>query len=332
MTSRTHGGKAKSFEWSYQRGLLRIANEDGIEHEYSSEEIATVLTNLFKEFGKGWIPLANNVEKMYKGIEIRGFGTAIYDLKPGDSTHAQGSSYLGVVLEEINLLEWNREKRGIKWRIIVNATDVETVRDALEHGRASGDMPFQELLDSVGGADQIPYTLETHKHNFAIWAAARAIQRGFRGAKNSILGIALEDSNIRDAIYSLMSANVVPEEFDVWHKSLCRKIIKNLLDAGVSDITYGRAAKLVAIYLKVTVIIGEDPTSPLARVAHPPIDHILLQEIAKENPIIGNLAQVKWTNLTEEEYFDVVNKLRSILDDEAGFWQIEKYWNAMNDY
>jgi len=27
-----------------------------------------------------------------------------------------------------------------------------------------------------------------------------------------------------------------------------------------------------------------------------------------------------------------VNKLRSILDDEAGFWQIEKYWNAMNDY
>ena len=142
----------------------------------------------------------------------------------------------------------------------------------------------------------------------------------------------MEDSNIRDAIYSLMSANVVPEEFDVWHKSLCRKIIKNLLDAGVSDITYGRAAKLVAIYLKVTVIIGEDPTSPLARVAHPPIDHILLQEIAKENPILGNLAQVKWTNLTEEEYFDVVNKLRSILDDEAGFWQIEKYWNAMNDY
>ncbi len=39
-------------------------------------------------------------------------------LSPNDITHAQGASYLGVVLEKIGVLEWNGTKKRIQWRII----------------------------------------------------------------------------------------------------------------------------------------------------------------------------------------------------------------------
>ena len=63
-------------------------------------------------FGEQWFPLANNVEKMYRGTERTGLGMAIYQLRPGDTFHAQGSSYLGVVLEEVDILDWNGKSWG----------------------------------------------------------------------------------------------------------------------------------------------------------------------------------------------------------------------------
>ncbi len=105
--SKTHGGRAKQFEWFFQKDHVIIENENGKTHEYSVDEIIEILTNLLEEFGQEWIPLANNVQKMYEGTEISGFGSTIYSLCPGDVFHAQGASYLGVVLEEAGLLEWN---------------------------------------------------------------------------------------------------------------------------------------------------------------------------------------------------------------------------------
>jgi len=103
----THGGKSRTFQWRFANDLLTIENEFGRTHEYQLVEIYNILQWLQCEFHNEWFPLANNVEKLGNGTEKKGLGIAIYRQKPGDVTHAQGSSYLGMVLESAQLFEWN---------------------------------------------------------------------------------------------------------------------------------------------------------------------------------------------------------------------------------
>ncbi len=127
----THGGRARRFKWFFVDEHLVIENESGLKHTYSAEEILAILSGIQTEFGDRWFPLANNVEKMRRGTEIPGLGMAIYRLRPGDTLHAQGASYLGVVLDEVGILEWNGKSRGISWRLKVDPKEPEALRARL---------------------------------------------------------------------------------------------------------------------------------------------------------------------------------------------------------
>ena len=67
-----------------------------------------MLKRLDDQFTAGWFPLANNVEKLSNGTEKAGLGQTILQGQPGNVIHAQASSYLGVVLEDLGLATWNR--------------------------------------------------------------------------------------------------------------------------------------------------------------------------------------------------------------------------------
>lgn len=67
--SQTHGGRARAFQWSVKRDTLQIESESGIDHAYTFKEILTVLRLLHAHFRNNWFPLANNVEKLYRGSE-----------------------------------------------------------------------------------------------------------------------------------------------------------------------------------------------------------------------------------------------------------------------
>ena len=115
--STTHGGRQKNFEWQLVGKDIFIKNEDGRVHLYSLSEIYQIIQWLRRKFGNDWFPLANNVESMGSGEEKDGLGMAILNSSPDDITHAQGSSYLGVVLDEVSIFQWNGAKRGIHWRV-----------------------------------------------------------------------------------------------------------------------------------------------------------------------------------------------------------------------
>ncbi|MGA2260730.1 MAG: hypothetical protein ABSH28_04750 [Acidobacteriota bacterium] len=127
----THGGRAKLFSWFFGADHVLIENEDHLRHTFSVEEIFSILSCIQTEFARRWFPLANNVEKMYRRTERPGLGTTIHQMRPGDTLHAQGASYLGVVLEEIGILEWNGRPRGISWRLINHPGDLSTLRALL---------------------------------------------------------------------------------------------------------------------------------------------------------------------------------------------------------
>lgn len=118
----THGPahRRRHFDWHFENGrkLLHIKNERGREHEFALDEMQAILRMLHSVFGMDFFPLANNVELLGNGTEQTGFGTTIVAQADATVSHAQGASYLGVVLEECGYLEWNQQHVGIEWRII----------------------------------------------------------------------------------------------------------------------------------------------------------------------------------------------------------------------
>jgi hypothetical protein len=108
-------GNARKFEWNIIDSKIHIESESKIEHEYSFSEISAALMWLVCKFGEDQFPLANNVAKIPKGEEKDGLGMALYSIRK-NLHFAQGSSYLGVVLEKLGIFEYV-DSNVISWRI-----------------------------------------------------------------------------------------------------------------------------------------------------------------------------------------------------------------------
>ncbi|RYE54865.1 MAG: hypothetical protein EOP48_11375 [Sphingobacteriales bacterium] len=92
--------------------------------------------------------------------------------------------------------------------------------------------------------------------------------------------------------------------------------------------SFGRAAKIVAIYLKTAVVIPSGGKGEKAAIIHPPIDRILLTAIATQHKDV-RLMSVPWTRLSNTDYEEI---RRKILEHVGHFnWQTETFWNISYD-
>jgi hypothetical protein len=177
------------------------------------------------------------------------------------------------------------------------------------------------------------YDIGEHRHRFAVWAAARAAQRGFTTVAH--LRAALENCGVRVFLQAHNSESVDEATFDGHHRDWCRAILAWLANAGVRNPTYGRAAKLVGVYLKSVVVLAGKEESPLGRVAHPPIDSILLTYMARSSAIVSDKkagwARIRWTALDEGGYYVLIRELRSVLAPGQPFWLLERYWTVTDE-
>jgi hypothetical protein len=138
VSAKTQGGaRGRRFGWWVSEERLILENENRLKHEFLFVEIYSLLQDLKAQFGSDWIPLANNVEKLYRVTEVFGLGSAIYARCPGDTLHAQGASYLGVVLEQCGLFRWNGQVRGIAWSIVETPATVDALKECLSWVTAS---------------------------------------------------------------------------------------------------------------------------------------------------------------------------------------------------
>jgi hypothetical protein len=179
--------------------------------------------------------------------------------------------------------------------------------------------------------EQMSYDLAEHRHRFAVWAAARASQRGFTTV--GVLREALRATDIREVASNPRTQRVSAVEFDALHRKWCAGVCKSLkrsLEKNSEKVTYGRAAKLVAVYLKSTVILGDGWDSSFGRNLHPPIDRILLQSLARSTKITsdhqGEWRSISWTQLDDSRYYKLIGQLRDVMPPGAPFWTIEEYW------
>jgi len=162
------------------------------------------------------------------------------------------------------------------------------------------------------------YRFSDHLHNYACWTAARAVQRNFTTTDNIINAIETSDlMNVSE------NSILIAEKFDNFHRICCNQIIRHFHENNNIITSYGCAAKIIAIYLKTSVVIVNSGSGDLAKVIHPPIDRILLKNIDSEHKDL-KVMEKPWTLLTENDYFELIGKLRTLEFD--NFWELEAYW------
>jgi hypothetical protein len=173
------------------------------------------------------------------------------------------------------------------------------------------------------------YTFEEHIHRYAVWTAARAAQRGF--TKTKVIDEVIKEVGLRDY---LNNPHTDQTEFDGWHQEMASRMAGAFERRGV-ECSFGRAAKIIAIYLKTALLLPKGPGAKECLVIHPPIDRILLQNFAKSlkghaehSKLRSFFSQKKWTEFTDVEYRDVIKAFRDIRQLD---WTIEVYWSGADN-
>ena len=164
------------------------------------------------------------------------------------------------------------------------------------------------------------YTFTQHVHNYAVWTAARAVSRNF--TTTALVKNAIEVSDLQSFVTS--SAPISHEEFDRLHRVWANQLISELKKTTEGKASYGRAAKIISIYLKTAVVLCNKGECKKSAVIHPPIDAILLNNLAS-NCAMPELKNEPWTTLDELKYWALVQKLRTTLPKFD--WTLEFYWS-----
>ncbi|MGY4534639.1 hypothetical protein ACVW0Y_003781 [Pseudomonas sp. TE3786] len=203
---------------------------------------------------------------------------------------------------------------------------------------------------------QDAYTIFDHRHRFAAWAAARAYSRGAPGhtVKNAARLIDLSGAA------SVRTANDLPspEKMSSFLDSLFTRAMegaqgltyvrerkdrdtgKKLKSTETLCCSYGRAQKLINIYLKSKLVCAGQETHPSVALLHPPIDSVLINNmkaLLSAEPsrypkalVAFKRAQklgVAWSDFdkaTYESYIDVVK----LIQGARPLWGIEWLWDA----
>ena len=170
----------------------------------------------------------------------------------------------------------------------------------------------------------MPYDINEHRHRFSVWAAAGAAQRGFSDV--GTLREALEACGVVEFLATANFDDIDAVSFDKLHRQWCTSVVDFLSQADIPNVTFGRAAKVLAIYLKSAIVLGPGVGTAFARVAHPPIDGILLRNLASSDVKSEHQrrwAKTKWTRLNHEQYYELIGQnfaKSSIPRNRSGGW------------
>ncbi len=174
------------------------------------------------------------------------------------------------------------------------------------------------------------YTAEDHRFRFAAWAAARASSRGVAGFTTEVAQEALAQSGLQAMVAGVSALPETPDRLDAAHGVWCEKVRASATPGAC--LTYGRAAKLVNVYLK-TLFLSDFRTTGKQTVVdavHPPIDRILLSNLGANEPthrtFWKKMHRKGWTKFNRDDYTEVIAKVRDVTG--GRLWKIESHWEV----
>lgn len=202
----------------------------------------------------------------------------------------------------------------------------------------------------------MPYDIEEHRHRFAVWTAGRAYARGGREGGYSVPNAKrlIEGSRLREAgTFSKLPAR---EAIDAFVHERIDAVIEFSQTMTYQKekkgeprplvVTYGRAQKLVNIYLKTVIVCSQKHDDPAVGALHPPLDRVLLKALVAlprksqpASPVSAEFAEairaakkrhgVNWTSFGKEAYEDYIKAIK-LLQGESPLWAVEEHWRPEN--
>ncbi|WP_244818580.1 hypothetical protein [Caballeronia sp. Lep1P3] len=179
------------------------------------------------------------------------------------------------------------------------------------------------------------YSIEKHKHMYAKWCAAAAYRRGLPGANNSLAFELIEGSGLSE----VTGPEHIGQNVDEWQMSFMETIEAAALQSGVSGFSFGRAQKLVNIYLKTVLVCGGHHRHPSVALLHPPLDRELFGGIrsflSKNHTAMGEAWSAftaaqnrnsKWTTFTKIDYVAHIDAIKLLMAGKP-LYQVEEYWD-----
>ena len=173
-------------------------------------------------------------------------------------------------------------------------------------------------------------TLGQIQHQFAAWAAATAGSASPKCRFSTADGIGILEAIGFKPAYGKPERLPHPAAFDKAHRRWREKAIREAKRRRIA-ISHGVAAKLINVYLKSRFICGGHADHPKVAALHPPIDSILLKELARLNcgklgPVWRTAAKIGWSNFSSKQYELVASCIRSVQHPWPA-WLVEKHWN-----
>jgi len=176
------------------------------------------------------------------------------------------------------------------------------------------------------------YNIEEHNHRLAAWAASTSASASPLCRFKVHKGGAILEACGFDAAFSNPSQLPAPADLADQHLKWRAEVIaaaekENLI------FTHGIAAKLINCYLKVRFVSGGHHADARVQALHPPIDEVLLKELAAVN--FGSQAkkwrkfrQARWSKFDSATYEEVIALIRSSLLPNEPLWKVEEYWKG----
>lgn len=178
------------------------------------------------------------------------------------------------------------------------------------------------------------YSIEKHKHLYAKWCAAAAYGRGLVGGGNALAFDLIEASGLG----TVTGPEHIEENVDQWLIDFMEKIVDKAKNLGVTDFSFGRAQKLVNIYLKTVLVCGGHHQNPRVALLHPPLDLELfngLRTYLSRNR--ASLAEARlafiaaqkrnrcWTKFSKEDYLAHIDAIKLLMAGRP-LYQVEEHW------
>lgn len=175
----------------------------------------------------------------------------------------------------------------------------------------------------------MPYSIEVHQHRLAAWSASRAASASKLCRFSVKQGVAILEMSGFDAALAKPEQLPEPKFIDEKHLAWREDVIKASSSLSFS---HGVAAKLINTYLKARFVCGGYHQHPNVEALHPPVDRLLLNQLAKEN--VAGLKREwlihknkAWSKYTSDEYQAVIDLFRQAMPGRP-LWEIEQYWQG----
>ena len=164
-------------------------------------------------------------------------------------------------------------------------------------------------------------------HEFARWATHSALRNPgapIKSRKDVYAALNVVDFN------PLFDTNLGPidnSEFMQWHGETVSKLM-----AWDKRLSYGWAAKIIAVYMKTTCYLAGFGREGLDRVIHPPIDNELMRSLKRASWIEPGIKKFlsPFNNITrtdEDAYFEIIVGLAFIAKERnCTLFEVEQFW------